>query len=190
MTTDNRCGWAVHPLEIQYHDSDWGIPKKDDYTLFYMLILEGMQAGLSWLTILKKWPDFFEAFDQFDIELVAAYDEDKKTSLLANKKIIRNRRKINAAVENARCFKSVQEEYGSFADYLWGYVNHTPIQNYWKSMTDIPAHTPLSEKISHDLKARGFQFVGPTIIYAYMQSVGMVNDHLVSCPCHETVKHF
>lgn len=157
------------------------MPVFDDRRLFEMLILEGAQAGLSWITVLRKRPAYRQAFDRFDPEIVAQFGEDKIEELLANPGIIRNRRKIIAAVENARHFLKYQTEQGSFANHLWGYVAGKPIQNSWKDLSEIPAQTPLSQAISQDLYQRGFRFVGPTIIYAYMQAVGLVNDHIVGC---------
>lgn len=177
-----RCGWAgSDPQYLEYHDQEWGVPVFDDRRLFEMLILEGAQAGLSWITVLRKRPAYRQAFAQFDPQVVARFGEDKIEELLENPGIIRNRRKIIAAVENARHFLTVQTEHGSFSNYLWGFVEGTPIQNSWKVLNQIPAQTPLSEAISQDLYRRGFRFVGPTIIYAYMQAVGLVNDHTVDC---------
>lgn len=177
-----RCAWAIkHEIEREYHDNRWGIPLYDDKELFKMLILEGMQAGLSWITILKKMPALCEAFDDFRPEIVINYDEAKEAELMQNEKIIRNRRKIKAVPINAKAYFKVCEEFGSFSDYLWGFVNHKPIVNSWKEMSEVPAKTELSERISKDMKKRGFVFVGSTIIYAFMQAVGIVNDHLLDC---------
>lgn len=188
MCERTRCAWAGDtPIYVSYHDNEWGRPVHDDNRLFEMLILEGMQAGLSWITILKKREAFREAFDGFDPEKVALYDEAKIQELLANEKIIRNRLKLNAAVTNARAFLKVQEEYGSFHQFLWAYVDGTPIQNHWERLEQVPAKTPLSDQISRDLKKLGFKFVGSTIIYAYMQSIGMVNDHITSCFVYEEI---
>ncbi len=177
-----RCPWAGNiPIYIDYHDNEWGRPVHDDVRLFEMLILEGMQAGLSWLTVLKKREAFRQAFEGFDPDKVAAYDEQKIQELMANEKIIRNRLKIEAAVSNARAFLQVVKEYGSFDRFIWGYVDYTPISNHWERMEDLPARTPLSDKISKDLKKLGFRFVGSTIIYAFMQAIGRVNDHLTNC---------
>lgn len=177
-----RCPWAGDlPIYIAYHDHEWGRPMHDDQKLFEMLILEGMQAGLSWITVLKKREAFRTAFDGFDPVKVALYGEEKIQELLANEKIIRNRLKVNAAVTNARAFLEVQKQYGSFDQFIWAYVEHTPIQNHWERMEEIPAKTPLSDQISKDLKKMGFRFVGSTIIYAFMQATGMVNDHLTGC---------
>jgi DNA-3-methyladenine glycosylase I len=176
-----RCGWATTELYIKYHDEEWGKPQHDDRHLFEMLILEGMQAGLSWLTVLNKRESFREAFDHFDPELVAGYDEAKVAELLQNAGIIRNKLKVAAAITNAKAFLEVQKECGSFDSYIWSYVDNTPIVNHFKSMSEVPASTPLSDKISKDLKKRGFKFIGTTIIYAHMQATGMVNDHFEGC---------
>lgn len=166
---------------MDYHDNEWGRPVHDDIKLFEMLILEGMQAGLSWITILKKRDAFRKAFDGFDPYKVSVYDDEKIQELLTNEKIIRNRLKINAAVSNAKAFIKVVEEFGSFDKFIWGYVNYRPIINQWEKISDMPARTPLSDKISKDLAKRGFKFVGSTIIYSFMQAVGMVNDHTTDC---------
>ncbi len=178
-----RCTWAnpENKLYCHYHDHDWGVPVHDDQKLFEMLILEGAQAGLSWETVLKKRDNYRKAFDKFDPEKVAKYNETKKVKLLQNKGIIRNRLKIKSAINNAKVFLEIQEEYGSFDAYIWGFVSGKPIQNKAKSMSEILAKTELSDRISKDLKKRGMNFVGSTIIYAFMQSVGLVNDHEVSC---------
>ena len=176
-----RCSWASTELYKEYHDKEWGKPVHDDRKLFEMLILEGMQAGLSWLTILNKRRAFREAFDEFDYQKVALYDEAKIDALMQNAKIIRNRLKIKSAIINAQQFIKVQEEYGSFDAFIWSYVENRPIHNHFESETDIPATTPLSDKISKDLKKHGFKFVGSTIVYAYMQAIGIVNDHVKSC---------
>ncbi len=177
-----RCDWATrHPAEQAYHDKQWGIPVYDDRELFKMLILEGMQAGLSWVTVLNKMEAFCEAFDDFRPEIVVNYDEQKETELMQNEGIIRNRLKIKSVSVNAKAYFRVCEEFGSFGNYLWGFVNHRPIVNSWKKIDEVPAKTELSDKISKDLKKRGFKFVGSTIVYAFMQAVGMVNDHLVDC---------
>lgn len=176
-----RCSWATTDLYKEYHDKEWGNPVHSDDKLFEMLILEGMQAGLSWLTILKKREAFREAFDQFDCRKVALYDEAKIEELMKNEKIIRNRLKIQSAVTNARQFIKIQEEYGSFDSFIWSYVGNEPIHNHFNSEDEVPARTPLSDKISKDLKKYGFKFVGSTIIYAYMQAVGIVHDHVKGC---------
>ena len=183
MTT--RCAWAgTDPLYIAYHDQEWGVPIHDDRTWFEFLILEGMQAGLSWATILRKRENFRRAFDDFDVQKIAAYGDQKIATLLADAGIIRNRLKIGAAVTNAQAFLEVQREFGSFDVYMWAFVDGSPIQNNFKSLTELPASTPLAEKISKDLKQRGFRFVGPTIVYAHMQATGMVNDHVIDCFRH------
>lgn len=180
-----RCDWAAHdPLNQEYHDKEWGKPVHDDRTLFKMLILEGMQAGLSWITILKKREAFIRAFDDFDPAIICQYGEDKVEELMQNAAIIRNRLKIHAAINNAKAYFVLCEKYGSLDHFLWSYVDHKPIKNAWTSMSEIPASTPLAEQISRDLKNLGFKFVGPTIIYAYMQSIGMVNDHVTTCFCY------
>lgn len=177
-----RCAWAGdEEIYQKYHDLEWGRPLHDERRLFEMLILEGMQAGLSWITILKKRENFRKAFDNFDIDKIQQYDDQKIQELLQDKGIIRNRLKIQAAVTNARAFREVQEEFGSFDVFLWSFVNNKPIQNRWKTVSEVPAKTDLSDEISKILKKRGFKFVGSTIIYAYMQSVGMVNDHVADC---------
>lgn len=177
-----RCAWCGEdPLYVAYHDEEWGVPVHDDRQLFEMLILEGAQAGLSWLTILKKRDHYRQAFDQFDPQRVAAYDQAKTAELLANPGIVRNRLKVAAAVQNARAFLAVQSEFGSFDTYIWRFVNGRTIQNRWQTLADVPAKTHESETMSRELVKRGFKFVGPTICYAFMQSVGMVNDHTVDC---------
>lgn len=182
MNEKNRCPWAgTSPIYIDYHDNEWGRPLHDDRRLFEMLILEGMQAGLSWITILKKREAFREAFDQFDPHKVALYDDVKIQELLTNEKIIRNRLKVNAAVNNAKLFLDIAEKYGSFDAFIWSYVDGVPITNHWERIEDMPAFTPLSDKISKDLKKMGFKFAGSTIIYSFMQAIGMVNDHLTDC---------
>lgn len=180
-----RCAWAgTEQIYIDYHDKEWGVPLHDDQRLFEMLILEGMQAGLSWITILKKREDFRRAFDNFDVKKVSDYGEEKIAELMQNAKIIRNRRKITAAVGNAKAFLEIQKEFGSFDKFIWSYVDNKPIVNHLKELSEMPANTPLSDRISKDLKNRGFNFVGTTIVYSFMQAVGMVDDHLISCPCH------
>jgi DNA-3-methyladenine glycosylase I len=180
--TARRCPWCgKDPLYVAYHDHEWGVPVREDRTLFEFLVLEGAQAGLAWITILRKRQGYRVAFDGFDPERVARYGERKIASLLADPGIVRNRQKVTAAVANARAFLEVQEEFGSFADYIWKFVDGRPIQNSWRRLDQIPASTPLAVAVSKDLKERGFRFVGPTIVYAHMQATGMVNDHLVSC---------
>ena len=182
MKKQVRCSWAGDTqIYIDYHDNEWGRPVHDDIKLFEMLILEGAQAGLSWITILKKREAYRKAFDGFDPKKVALYGDAKIEELMNNKGIIRNRLKINATITNAKLFLEVAEKYGSFDKFIWGYVNYTPIRNHWKKMEDIPAATPLSDKISKDLKKIGFKFVGSTIVYAFMQATGMVNDHVTNC---------
>jgi DNA-3-methyladenine glycosylase I len=177
-----RCEWAgSEPLYVAYHDQEWGVPQHDDDKLFEMLILEGAQAGLSWSTILKKRESYRKAFEDFDPQKVAGFDESKVAELLKNPGIVRNRLKINAAVQNAKALLAVQDEFGSFDKYIWGFVGGEPKVNAWKSLSEIPAQTLESEAMSKDLKKRGFRFVGPTICYAFMQAVGMVNDHVVHC---------
>ncbi|TVM18807.1 DNA-3-methyladenine glycosylase I [Oceanidesulfovibrio indonesiensis] len=185
-----RCDWAEgsSPLDIRYHDEQWGVPVHEDRMLFEMLILEGAQAGLSWSTILRKREGYRQAFDNFDAAAIAGYSDAKIDELRRNPAIIRNKAKIDAAVTNARCFLEVQKEYGSFDAYIWSFVGGAPVNNDWKSLSDIPATSPESENMSKDLKRRGFKFVGPTICYAFMQAVGMVNDHLVSCFRHQEVR--
>jgi DNA-3-methyladenine glycosylase I len=177
----NRCEWAATPLSIPYHDQEWGVPLHDDQRLFEFLILEGAQAGLSWETILKKRDNYRAAFDNFDPQVVAAYDDAKVAALLADPGIIRNRLKIASAIRNANAFLKVQEAFGSFDAYLWRFVAGKPVVNAWKNMRDLPASTPLSDALSKDLKQRGFNFIGTTICYAFMQAVGLVNDHEVTC---------
>jgi DNA-3-methyladenine glycosylase I len=176
-----RCEWAKTEPNITYHDHEWGVPVHDDHDLFEFLILEGAQAGLSWETILKKRENYRAAFDNFEIAAVASYKEPKIRQLLANPGIIRNRLKVEAAIQNARSFLAVQEEFGSFDAYAWEFVGGKPIQNKWKSPKEVPALTVEAATLSKDLKRRGFKFVGPTICYAFMQATGMVNDHLVYC---------
>jgi DNA-3-methyladenine glycosylase I len=184
-----RCGWAgSDPLSIRYHDEEWGVPVRDERRLFEFLVLEGAQAGLSWMTILRKRDHYRVAFDGFDPERVAGYPRAKIAALLRDPGIVRNRLKVESAVTNARAFLAVQEEFGSFADYQWRFVDGRPIQNRWQEMADIPASTPLSDAFSKDLRKRGFRFVGSTIVYAHMQAVGMVNDHLVSCFRHSVLR--
>lgn len=180
-----RCGWSNTELYNDYHDHEWGRPIHDDKKLFEMLILEGMQAGLSWITILNKREAFREAFDDFDMKKISEYDESKIEELMQNEKIIRNRLKIKSAITNAKLYLKIQEEHGSFDSFIWSYVNNKPIKNHFTDIIEIPASTPLSDKISKDLKKRGFKFVGSTIIYAYMQSIGLVNDHIKECYLYE-----
>jgi DNA-3-methyladenine glycosylase I len=177
-----RCPWGEsHPLMIPYHDEEWGVPTHDDRILFEHLLLDGFQAGLNWLTILKKRENFCLAFDSFNAESVAAYDEDMIDELLNNPGIIRNRQKINAAIKNANAFLKIQDEFGSFDAHIWGFVGGKTIKNTWRTQDEIPATSSESEEMSKDLKNRGFSFVGPTICYAFMQAAGLVNDHILSC---------
>jgi DNA-3-methyladenine glycosylase I len=185
-----RCVWAgYHPLCQKYHDQEWGVPLHVDQKLFEFLVLQGMQAGLSWITILKKRDAFRDAFDQFDYNNVAEYGNDKIRELLDNAAIIRNALKINAAVDNARALLRVREEYGTFDEYIWDFVDRKPLQNAWKTFEELPAKTALAETISKDLKRRGFRFVGPTIVYAHMQATGMVNDHTTDCFRHREISN-
>jgi DNA-3-methyladenine glycosylase I len=183
-TEIGRCPWAKTDLSVQYHDEEWGVPVRDDRTLFEFLILEGAQAGLSWETILKKRESYRDAFDQFDPAIVAKYGPKKCKSLLMDAGIVRNRLKIEAAIRNAKAFLAVQAEFRTFSEYIWGFVGNKPKQNVWKSPKEVPARTPESDAMGKDLKRRGFKFVGSTICYAFMQAVGMVNDHLVDCFRH------
>lgn len=183
-----RCGWSSNDaIMIRYHDTEWGVPVHDDRKLFEFLVLEGAQAGLSWITILKRRDGYRRAFDGFDYEKVAKYDEKKIESLLANPTIIRNRLKIESAINNARALLKVREEFGSFDRYMWQFVDGRPIKNNWKSLRKIPAKTEISDRLSKDLSKRGFRFVGSKICYAHMQATGMVNDHLLSCFRHNEV---
>jgi DNA-3-methyladenine glycosylase I len=178
----NRCEWCTgNELYLQYHDLEWGVAVHDERRLFEFLILEGAQAGLSWLTVLRKRDAYREAFDAFDPEKIAGYGHEKISELLNNDGIIRNRLKIEAAIRNAQAFIQVQEKFGSFDSYIWNFVNGKTIQNRFATLKEIPAETEISVIISKDMKKRGFSFVGPTIIYAHMQATGMVNDHLISC---------
>ena len=189
-TPINKCGWALSsPLEERYHDLEWGVPVHDDRLLFEFLILEGAQAGLSWVTILKKREEYRKAFDNFNTGIIANYDENKINSLLANPGIVRNKLKVNSAVINARAFLEIQECFGSFDEYIWLFVDHRPFHNAWKTAADIPVSSRLSELMSKDLKKRGFKFVGSTICYAFMQATGMVNDHTTDCFRHKEIKN-
>ncbi len=182
MTKKQRCGWCEgDPLYEQYHDTEWGVPLFDDQKLFEFLILETFQAGLSWITILRKRENFRTAFDNFDYNKVAKYDEIKFQELIQNKGIIRNKLKIKAAISNAQAFLKIQKEFGSFSDYIWGFIDGKPIKNNITNYTKLPVNTPLSDAISMDLKKRGFKFVGRTVVYAHMQATGMVNDHEMRC---------
>lgn len=188
-TNATRCAWSgTDPLYIKYHDEEWGVPVHDDAKLFEFLVLEGAQAGLSWLTILRKRENYRKAFDNFDAQKIARYGDKQFTRLMNDAGIVRNRLKIQATIDNARAFLKVQDEFGSFDKYIWGFVNHKPIVNQWETLREIPAKTPLSETISKDLLKRGFRFVGPTIVYAHMQATGMVNDHVVGCFRYKPLK--
>ena len=184
----NRCSWSgIDPIYIRYHDTEWGVPLHDDRKLFEFLILDGAQAGLSWLTILKKRPNYRKAFDNFNHHKIISYDDQKVGELLGNEGIIRNRLKIEATIHNASLFLDVQREFGSFDEYIWRFVGGQTIKNRWKTEAQIPAHTEQSTAMSADLKKRGFKFVGPTICYAFMQAAGLVNDHIVYCFRYEEV---
>lgn len=183
-----RCDWARNDLAVKYHDEEWGVPQHDDRKLFEFLILEGAQAGLSWDTILRKRENYREAFDNFNAEKIALYDEEKRAELLKNEGIIRNRLKIASAVRNAKAFLEIQKQFGSFDKYIWNFVGGKPVVNNWKSLREVPAKTEISDAISKDLKKRGFNFVGSTIMYAFMQACGLVNDHPVSCFRYEETK--
>ena len=189
-TPIKKCRWALSsPLEERYHDLEWGVPVHDDRLLFEFLILEGAQAGLSWVTILKKREEYRKAFDNFNAGIIASYDENKINSLLANPGIVRNKLKINSTVINARAFLEVQECFGGFDEYIWLFVDHRPFHNAWKTAADIPVSNRLSELMSKDLKKRGFKFVGSTICYAFMQATGMVNDHTTYCFRHKEIEN-
>lgn len=181
---DETCEWAVSDLAKAYHDKEWGVPVHDDRKLFEFIVLDGAQAGLSWETILKKREAYRAAFDNFEPAVVARYGDDKIAELLGNAGIVRNRLKINSAVRNASAYLKVQEEFGSFDTYIWGFVDGRPIVNHYKVLREIPAYTAESDAMSKDLKARGFNFVGTIICYAFMQAAGLVNDHVVNCPRH------
>lgn len=183
---DKRCGWCLgDELYERYHDCEWGVPTFDDRVLFEFLILEGAQAGLSWITILKKRENYRKALDRFDPEKIARYGAKKKRSLLANEGIVRNRLKIESTIGNARAYLDILGKTGSFSEYIWQFVDHQPIQNRYRSLSKVPASTKTSDEMSRQLKKDGFKFVGTTICYAYMQATGMVNDHLITCPRHE-----
>lgn len=182
LAMKQRCQWCNDdPIYQDYHDNEWGQPEHDDRTLFELLILEGAQAGLSWITVLKKRDNYRKAFDDFDVNKVAGYDAEKVSELLLDKGIIRNKLKVNSAVKNAKAFIEIQKEYGTFDNYIWSYVDHNPVKNHFSEMSELPSKTDLSDQISKDLKKRGMSFVGSTIIYAYMQSIGLVNDHTQHC---------
>ena len=183
-----RCPWAKTDLYVKHHDAEWGVPVHDDRLLFEFLVLEGAQAGLSWETILKKRASYRAAFDNFEPAVVAEYGQRKRKALLADAGIVRNRLKVEAAIQNAKAFLAVREEFGTFDEYIWGFVGSEPKQNAWRSIQEVPARTPESDAMSKDLKRRGFTFVGSTICYAFMQAVGMVNDHLVACFRHDELR--
>lgn len=180
----HRCEWAKSELEIKYHDHEWGVPIHDDSILFEFLILEGMQAGLSWSTILKRREGMRAAFSEFNPKIIATYTDHYVSKLLQNATVIRNKLKLQSLAINATKFLEIQQEFGSFNQYIWGFVNHTPIVNKWEHMRELPASTAISDQLSKDLKRRGFKFIGTTICYAFMQAVGMVNDHAITCPRH------
>jgi len=186
MATKKRCEWAGgNELYEKYHDEEWDVPSYDDRHLFEMLILEGAQAGLNWITILKKREGYRKAFNDFDAKKISRYTQEKINKLLLNPEIIRNKLKVNSAVTNAKIFLEIQKEFGSFSKYMWQFVDGKPIKNKWKKQSDVPATTDVSDVMSKALKKRGFKFVGSTICYAYMQAVGMVNDHTVDCRCYK-----
>ncbi len=181
-----RCNWVSNDeLYIKYHDEEWGKPLYDDQTIFEFLVLESFQAGLSWITILKKRENFRKAFDQFNYKKIATYTDEKIEDLLLDAGIVRNRLKVLATVNNAQCFMEVQQEFGTFSNYIWSFVNNKPIVNAHKSIKEVPATTEISDTLAKDLKKRGFKFLGSTVIYAHMQATGMVNDHITSCFCYK-----
>ncbi|MYM63513.1 DNA-3-methyladenine glycosylase I [Pseudomaricurvus sp. HS19] len=187
--SDPACPWCLgDPLYRQYHDQEWGVPCRDDHKLFEFLLLEGAQAGLAWITILRKRENYRRAFDQFDAAKIARYSDKRVAKLLADPGIVRNRLKVASAIRNARAYLDIRERHGSFADYLWQFVDGEPVINHFTTMKQVPASTPLSDLMSKCLKKDGFNFVGSTICYAFMQATGMVNDHLVSCPRHREVQ--
>ena len=187
--TKSRCSWPKDdPIYLEYHDKEWGVPVYNDLKLFEMLILEGAQAGLSWITILKRRENYRKAYDGFDPSVMGAWDESKIISLCANKDIIRNRFKIIAARGNARAYMKIIEEFTSFREFIWSFVNHKPITNFWRTLDETPVQTLESEVMSKALKKRGFKFTGSTICYAYMQAIGMVNDHIVTCFRHDEIR--
>ena len=189
MKSKTRCSWCGNdPLYVEYHDTEWGVPLRGEQELFEFLVLETFQAGLSWITVLRKRENFRKVLDNFDYKKIALYDEEKIAELLQDAGIIRNKLKVRATISNAVAFMKIQKEYGSFSKYIWGFVNDAPIQNNIKSMSEIEATTATSDKLSKDLKKRGFKFVGPTVIYAHMQATGMVNDHAIDCFRHKEVQ--
>lgn len=184
----NRCPWCGNDeLYVKYHDEEWGVPVHDDKKHFEFLVLESAQAGLSWLTILRKRKNYCIAYDNFDVNKVSKYNENKVEELMQNEGIIRNRKKIEASINNAKLFIEIQEEVGSFDNYIWNFVNKNPIVNHWNSISEVPATSELSDKVSKDLKSRGFKFLGSTIVYAHLQATGIINDHLTSCFRHDEV---
>ena len=189
MKSKTRCSWCgTDPLYVEYHDTEWGVPLRGEQELFEFLVLETFQAGLSWITVLRKRENFRKVFDNFDYKKIALYDQQKIAELLQDAGIIRNKLKVRATISNAVAFMQIQNEFGSFSKYIWEFVNDTPIQNNIKSMSEIKATSETSDKLSKDLKRRGFKFVGPTVIYAHMQATGMVNDHAVNCFRHKEVQ--
>ena len=189
MAETLRCPWAgTDPLYVAYHDEEWGVPSRDDRHLFEMLVLEGAQAGLSWITILRKRASYRKAFASFDLARVVRFGPEEVELLLGNPGIVRNRLKVESAIGNATAFLAIQAEAGSFSEWLWKYIDGKPVRGTFREMREVPAKTPLSERISKDLLKRGFRFVGPTIVYSYLQAVGVVNDHLVGCPRHREVQ--
>lgn len=184
----NRCTWCENDeLYVKYHDEEWGAPVHDDKKHFEFLVLESAQAGLSWLTVLRKRENYRKAYDDFDVNKVSQYDENKIQELMQNAGIIRNRKKIEASVNNAKSFIKIQKEFGSFDKYIWSFVNNNPVINNWNHISEIPAASQLSDKVSKDLKSRGFKFLGTTIVYAHLQATGLINDHLLSCFRHDEV---
>lgn len=189
MKSKTRCSWCGDdPLYVEYHDTEWGVPIRDEQKLFEFLVLETFQAGLSWITVLRKRENFRKVLDNFDYKKIALYNEIKIVELLQDRGIIRNKLKVRATISNAVAFMKIQKEYGSFSKYIWGFVNDKPIQNNIKSMSEVKATSATSDKLSKDLKKRGFKFVGPTVIYAHMQATGMVNDHTIDCFRHKEVQ--
>lgn len=182
--SQTRCDWvSTDELYVKYHDEEWGKPVYDDETIFEFLVLESFQAGLSWITVLKKRENFREAFDQFNYKKIVQYTDDKVEELMQNAGIIRNRLKILATINNAQRFQEVQKEFGSFSKYIWGFVNNKPLVNNFKTIKEVPATTEISDALAKDLKKRGFKFLGSTVVYAHMQATGMVNDHILNCIC-------
>ncbi len=182
MINLNRCPWCGNDeLYIKYHDEEWGVPVHDDRKHFEFLVLESAQAGLSWITILRKRENYREAYDGFDPAKVAQYDDNKIDELMQNQGIVRNKRKIDASINNARCFLKIQKEFSSFDNYIWSFVNNKPVKNHWADISQVPANSELSDRVSKDLKARGFRFLGSTIVYSHLQATGIINDHLSTC---------